>query len=148
MTTLGDRFDPRRNSFDVLRLSFALLVAIDHGIGIRTGEQWRWGLSTLGDFGLDGFFILSGFLITRSFLTLESFPRFVWHRFLRIAPGFWVCLLVTTFVVAPLVLQRRFVRVVGVGRGGGSGRSGPGVGVVDARCTRRACWSGRRLGRG
>lgn len=102
MTTLGDRFDPRRNSFDVLRLSFALLVAIDHGIGIRTGEQWRWGLSTLGDFGLDGFFILSGFLITRSFLTLESFPRFVWHRFLRIAPGFWVCLLVTTFVVAPL----------------------------------------------
>ncbi|MBW0105478.1 acyltransferase [Pseudonocardia sp. KRD291] len=102
MATLRDRFDPRRNSFDVLRLSFALLVAVDHGIGIRTGSQARWGLSTLGDFGLDGFFILSGFLVTRSFLTLDSFPRFVWHRFLRIMPGFWVCLLVTAFVVAPL----------------------------------------------
>lgn len=101
MVTLGDRFDPRRNSFDALRLSFALLVAVDHGIGIRTGEQWHWGLSTLGDFGLDGFFILSGFLVTRSFLALDSLPRFIWHRFLRIMPGFWVCLLVTTFVVAP-----------------------------------------------
>lgn len=102
MATLHDRFDPRRNSFDVLRLSFALLVAADHGIGLRTGVQAQWGLSTLGDFGLDGFFILSGFLVTRSFLTLASLPRFVWHRFLRIMPGFWGCLLVTAFVVAPL----------------------------------------------
>lgn len=102
MATLHARFDPRRNSFDALRVSFALLVAVDHGIGIRTGAQWRWGLSTLGDFGLDGFFILSGFLVTRSFMTLGSLPRFVWHRFLRIMPGFWVCLLVTAFVVAPV----------------------------------------------
>lgn len=54
-----------------------------------------------GRFGLDGFFILSGFLVTRSFLALDPLPRFIWHRFLRIMPGFWVCLLVTTFVVAP-----------------------------------------------
>jgi Predicted acyltransferases len=107
MATLQDRFDPRRNSLDVLRLSFALLVAVGHGIAIHTGTQPHWGSSTLGDFGLDGFFILSGFLVTRSFLTLGSLPRFVWHRFLRIMPGFWVCLLVIALVVAPLaaVLQ-------------------------------------------
>ena len=29
--------------------------------------------------------------------------RFAWHRFLRIFPGFWVCLLVTAFGLAPLV---------------------------------------------
>ncbi|MDN5914286.1 MAG: acyltransferase [Pseudonocardia sp.] len=102
MSTLRDRFDPRRNSFDLLRLLFALLVAADHGVSIRTGHHARWGQSTLGDFGLDGFFILSGFLVTRSWVTLESFSRFVWHRFLRIMPGFWVCLLVTALVVAPL----------------------------------------------
>jgi peptidoglycan/LPS O-acetylase OafA/YrhL len=101
MRTLGDIFDPRCNSFDLLRLLFAGLVAVSHGIVIHTGWQPRWGLSTLGDFGLDGFFIISGFLVTRSFLNLGSFPRFAWHRFLRIMPGFWVCLLVVALVVAP-----------------------------------------------
>jgi peptidoglycan/LPS O-acetylase OafA/YrhL len=101
MRTLRDTFDPRRNSFDILRLLFAGIVAVSHGMAIHSGWQPKWGLSTLGDFGLDGFFILSGFLVTRSFLTLGSFPRFAWHRFLRIMPGFWVCLLVVALVVAP-----------------------------------------------
>lgn len=105
--TLQQRFDPRHNSFDALRLLFAGLVAVAHGIVIHTGSQPQWGGSTLGDFGLDGFFVLSGFLVARSFLTLGSFPRFAWHRFLRIMPGFWLCLLVTALVAAPLaaVLQ-------------------------------------------
>uniref|UniRef100_UPI001C5CE0BC acyltransferase family protein n=1 Tax=Pseudonocardia nigra TaxID=1921578 RepID=UPI001C5CE0BC len=102
MRTLRDTFDPRSNSFDLLRLLFAALVAVAHGIAIRTGSQPQWGDSTLGDFGLDGFFILSGFLVTRSFLNLGSFPRYAWHRSLRIMPGFWVCLLVVALVVAPL----------------------------------------------
>jgi peptidoglycan/LPS O-acetylase OafA/YrhL len=104
---LRDAFSPRRNSFDLLRLLFAALVAVAHGIALHTGTQPQWGLSTLGDFGLDGFFILSGFLVTRSWLGLSSFPRYAWHRFLRLMPGFWVCLLVTALVVAPLaaVLQ-------------------------------------------
>ena len=102
MATLQERFDPRRNAFDLLRLSFALLVAVGHGIANHTDDQPRIGLSTLGDFGLDGFFVLSGFLVTRSWCTLESFPRFAWHRFLRIMPGFWVCLLVVGFVAAPV----------------------------------------------
>jgi peptidoglycan/LPS O-acetylase OafA/YrhL len=107
MPTLLDTFDPRRNSFDVLRLSFALLVACSHGLAIHTGSQPRFGNSTLGDFGLDGFFILSGFLITRSWFALESFPRFAWHRFLRIMPGFWVCLVVVALVVAPILAALR-----------------------------------------
>jgi peptidoglycan/LPS O-acetylase OafA/YrhL len=107
MPTLQDRFDPRRNSFDVLRLAFALLVACAHGLAIHTGSQPRFGISTLGDFGLDGFFILSGFLITRSWFTLASFPRFAWHRFLRIMPGFWGCLLVVGLLAAPLAAALR-----------------------------------------
>jgi peptidoglycan/LPS O-acetylase OafA/YrhL len=33
--------------------------------------------------------------------------RFAWHRFLRIFPGFWVCLLVTAFVLAPALYYVR-----------------------------------------
>ena len=101
---LQDRFDPRRNNFDLIRLLLAGLVAIAHGIVIRTGAQPSFGISTLGDFAVDGFFILSGFLVSRSWLTLDNFWRYAWHRFLRIMPAFWVCLLVLAFIVAPIAL--------------------------------------------
>jgi peptidoglycan/LPS O-acetylase OafA/YrhL len=102
MPTLQARFDAQRNGFDALRVLFAVLVAVDHGISAHHGGQ-----SGIGDFALDGFFVLSGFLVTRSWFRLESFPRFAWHRFLRIMPGFWVCLVVVAFVAAPVaaVLQ-------------------------------------------
>jgi peptidoglycan/LPS O-acetylase OafA/YrhL len=107
MPTLQARFDPRRNGFDALRVLFAVLVALGHGISAHAGAQPRIGQSGIGDFAVDGFFVLSGFLVTRSWLRLESFPRFAWHRFLRIMPGFWVCLVVVAFVAAPVaaVLQ-------------------------------------------
>lgn len=107
MSRLSDRFDPRRNAFDVLRLSFAAVVAVTHGIEIHTGSQPVWGDTQLGDLALDGFFILSGFLVARSFLRLDSPGRFVWHRFLRIMPGFWACLLAVAFVAAPLAALLR-----------------------------------------
>ena len=100
---MRETFDVRRNSFDVLRLVLAGLVAIDHAIILRTGGIHQVQGSELGDFAVDGFFILSGFLVCRSYLRLDSWPRFAWHRALRIMPAFWVCLLVTAFVVAPAV---------------------------------------------
>lgn len=103
MLTLIERFNPRRNSFDVLRLLLAGLVAIDHGIIMRTGTVHRLHGSALGDFAVDGFFVLSGFLVARSYLRLGSLVRYGWHRALRIMPGFWVCLVLTAFVAAPAI---------------------------------------------
>jgi peptidoglycan/LPS O-acetylase OafA/YrhL len=103
LSTLANTFDARRNSFDALRLVLAGLVAIDHGVILHTGVVSQANGTSLGDFAVDGFFVLSGFLVCRSYLRLNSLPRFVWHRFLRIMPGFWACLLVTALVVAPLV---------------------------------------------
>lgn len=102
MRSLRDRFDPHHNSFDILRLTFAAVVAIGHGMALHSLSQPYFGGSSLGDFALDGFFILSGFLVTRSYLALGSFARYAWHRFLRIMPGFWGCLVVVAFVAAPL----------------------------------------------
>ena len=102
--TLQERFDARRNNFDLIRLMLAAVVAVAHGIIMRTGSQPQFGISTLGDYALDGFFILSGFLVTRSWLTLNNFWRYAWHRALRIMPAFWVCLLVLALVVAPIAM--------------------------------------------
>lgn len=109
MLTLRQSYDPRRNNFDVIRLVLATLVAVSHGIVMHTGTQPYWGISTLGDFAVDGFFVLSGFLVVSSYLRLNSFFRYAWHRLLRIMPGFWVCLLVVGLVAAPIaaVLEGR-----------------------------------------
>lgn len=107
MATLSDRFDPRHNAFDALRLVLAISVAVSHACAIGFGFQPTWGETRLGTVAVDGFFVLSGFLITRSYLQLDSPARFARHRFLRIMPGFWVCLAVTALVVAPVAALLR-----------------------------------------
>jgi peptidoglycan/LPS O-acetylase OafA/YrhL len=103
LSSLAQTFDARSNSFDAIRLVLAGLVAIDHGVILHTGVVHQVNGTALGDFAVDGFFILSGFLVCRSYVRLSSLPRFVWHRCVRIMPGFWTCLLVTALVAAPLV---------------------------------------------
>ena len=103
LSSLAQTFDARSNSFDAIRLVLAGLVAIDHGVILHTGVIHQVNGTALGDFAVDGFFVLSGFLVCRSYVRLNSLPRFVWHRLVRIMPGFWVCLLVTALMVAPLV---------------------------------------------
>lgn len=112
MHTLRARFDPQRNSFDLLRLLFACTVALTSAVFL--GYGWHPQMPHIGDatdrsagvalgtLALNGFFVLSGFLVTRSLVTRKSLPRFAWHRFLRIVPGFWVCLIGTAFVLAPV----------------------------------------------
>jgi peptidoglycan/LPS O-acetylase OafA/YrhL len=98
--TLAGAFDPRANSLGLLRLLLAGVVAVAHATD-HTGRQPVLGNSLLGDLAVDGFFVISGFLVARSWLRLRSFPRFAWHRFLRIMPGYWICLLVIALVAAP-----------------------------------------------
>ena len=57
---------------------------------------------SFGGLAVFGFFVVSGFLVTRSFDGSPNFLSYIWKRFLRIFPGFWVCLLVTVLVFAPL----------------------------------------------
>ena len=111
MVTLAVLYDPRRNTLDVVRIALAFVVAFSHAVVMHTGDEPHWGNSTLGDLAVDGFFVMSGFLVTASYQRIDASTgqpgfwtvvRFGWHRFLRIMPGFWVCLLVLAFVVAPL----------------------------------------------
>lgn len=52
--------------------------------------------------GVDGFFAISGFLISRSWLSDPRVRDYLVARALRILPGFYVCLIITAFVFAPV----------------------------------------------
>ncbi|MFF7587464.1 acyltransferase family protein [Kitasatospora purpeofusca] len=100
----------RENGFGLLRLLLALSVIFAHAmpLGVRRGSigaHWSGGQVELGGLAVSGFFVLSGFLITGSGARLST-ARFLWNRAIRILPGLWACLLVTAFVVAPLVAYR------------------------------------------
>jgi len=106
---LARAFSGRRNSLGFLRYLLAALVVFDHSFPISglqggTDPLWRWsrGQDSFGGIAVTGFFAISGFLVTRSWLSSASTGRYLWRRFLRIFPGFWVCLLVTAFLFAPL----------------------------------------------
>ena len=99
---IQDAFDPRSNALNTIRLVLATLVIFGHAapLGGYTLPRSIWLLG--GEVAVDAFFGISGFLITRSWDRRPSWPRYAWHRALRIMPAFWTCLLVTGLVVAPL----------------------------------------------
>lgn len=66
------------------------------------------GRYTIGLASVAMFFVLSGFLVCRSASASRSVPRFLWHRFLRIFPAYWVCLIVCGCVIAPLMALAEF----------------------------------------
>jgi len=105
--TVGELLRGRDNSLGFLRLMLASAVVASHARilgygGKEFGHSFTGGQTDLGKFAVYGFFVLSGVLVARSGMRL-SVGRFLWHRALRILPGFWVCLAVTAFVVAPLL---------------------------------------------
>jgi peptidoglycan/LPS O-acetylase OafA/YrhL len=99
MRTIGQALDPKRNSLNFLRLVLAFSVVYAHA------SEYAWlgwrnvvvNDTSLGAIAVYGFFGISGYLIAGS-LSRNSVPRYIWQRFLRIFPAFWVCLVVTAFV--------------------------------------------------
>lgn len=100
----------RHNNFDALRLVAALSVIFSHsfliaeGTGVNeplnrlTGNQCMLGLA-----GVFVFFAISGFLVTQSFEQTHGPLRYLAKRCLRIFPAYIVVLVLTAFVLGPLV---------------------------------------------
>ncbi|MCK9896581.1 acyltransferase [Frankia sp. AgB32] len=89
------------NSLGAIRLLFAWIVLLLHGLALSGHHTPALGRHEYDAVALDGFFAISGLLVTRS-ATRLTIRRFLRHRALRILPGFWVCLLVVAFVLAPM----------------------------------------------
>lgn len=107
-SSFGQAFDAKNNAFGFLRLLLAILVIFSHsfalgGFGIEPLHALTQGRYNIGLASVAMFFVLSGFLIARSAANSPSIGRFLWHRFLRIFPAYWVCLVVCACVFAPLM---------------------------------------------
>ena len=109
----GNRFEAprllRNHQFDLLRILFATLVILAHVPELTDGNNSRdlfkrlshTGV-TFGTFAVDGFFLLSGFLIVKSWHSDANLIRFLKKRFIRIAPGYAVAVIVSTITVGLL----------------------------------------------
>ncbi|NIH82152.1 acyltransferase family protein [Amycolatopsis viridis] len=101
------RYAKAETGFASLRLIGASMVVIEHSFPLVNPERlWMlpqsWQISP-GYFALMGFFAMSGFQITDSWTRDASWWRYAVKRVLRIWPPLLVVVMVTAFVIGPLV---------------------------------------------
>ena len=94
---------PRQNNLDFVRFVGALLVIYGHSATlIGLPNNWLWG-TPISTIGVMVFLSISGYLVTVSW---QSDPRawaFAVKRALRILPALAVCVLLTAFVLGPVL---------------------------------------------
>jgi peptidoglycan/LPS O-acetylase OafA/YrhL len=96
------------NNFGVIRLMLASLVIFGHSPELIDGNRSRepltemFGVLTLGEAAVNGFFLVSGYLLVASILSSQSLRDYFVKRITRIYPGFIVASLVCVLIVAPL----------------------------------------------
>lgn len=115
-------YDPRCNSFRLLRLVFALLVIWTHAFSLL---RIQTPLSALtggqlceSDIAVDGFLVISGFLIAQSVQRQRNVLTFLRNRFLRIFPGLACALLFTALIVGGLAYAGTYHDYLRLGDGG------------------------------
>lgn len=92
------------NSFDFMRLAGSLLVLYSHGFAVAgLPEPVIGAFCSFGSLGVFIFFAISGYLVSTSWLSDSNLLRFAVRRSLRIIPGLAVVILLSTFVLGPIV---------------------------------------------
>jgi len=90
--------------FDYLRLIAAILVIAHHARMLNGQSPLVFGSGLdLGALGVGVFFVISGYLVAGSWARAPRIPAFLAKRALRIFPGLLAALLLTAFVLGPLV---------------------------------------------
>jgi peptidoglycan/LPS O-acetylase OafA/YrhL len=104
--SLADGLAGRNNAFGIIRLVLACLVIVSHafptgGWGEDPLPAHSRGQENIGGVAVLGFFAISGYLIAKSGMGSDGL-QFIWRRFLRIFPAFWVVLVVAAIGVGPI----------------------------------------------
>lgn len=115
-------YDPRCNSFRLLRLVFALLVIWTHAfslLGIQTPlSALTGGQLCESNIAVDGFLVISGFLIAQSAQRQRNVLTFLRSRFLRIFPGLACALVFSALIVGGLAYAGTYHDYLRLGDGG------------------------------
>lgn len=105
---LADMAQGRDNNLTLLRLLAATAVLVSHSFVLATGDPnteplRTWIGMTPGSIAVDVFFVVSGFLVTASLAKSRDVLDFVVARCLRIFPALLVLLVITVFILGPMV---------------------------------------------
>lgn len=98
----------RYNNFDFLRFVAASLVIISHSSDL-TGNGVEWFAlitkqqESFGGFAVSLFFLISGYLISASYIKSQNVFKFFYARVLRIFPALIAVVLITVFLIGPLI---------------------------------------------
>lgn len=98
------------NNLDLVRIILASLVIIGHAPILNGGSdlwvdpiKWMVNYTYSGSLAVKIFFFISGALVTNSWLQTRDNYYFLISRFFRIMPALFFVLVVTTFIIGPLV---------------------------------------------
>lgn len=94
------------NNFDFLRFAAAAAIIVTHAYALRLGYaniSLYDPVTLIGQAGLAVLFVISGYLITVSWEATASPLRFAWKRLLRIVPALIPAIVLTLFVIGPLM---------------------------------------------
>ena len=93
----------KANGLNFIRLLLAGMVIVQHALPITgTSSEGLIYFTHFGSWAVNGFFAISGYLIAISWQNSNSNHQFIRRRVFRIFPAFWVALLTTAFLIAPL----------------------------------------------
>jgi peptidoglycan/LPS O-acetylase OafA/YrhL len=122
MSTTKDGSRHADNSFDTLRLFFAVLVIFSHSFALGRGSDdteplfvLTHGQITFGNVSVWAFFAISGFLIAQSWTRSPKPLKFLKRRVARIYPGFIVAALLTALLVVPFAADPATRRPIALG---------------------------------
>lgn len=109
MKTVNFVVQKGNNNLDFVRIILAISVIYGHGYFMVDNHGGKELLNQLFPFTYSGslavkiFFFISGMLVTNSLLKGSTATSFLVSRFFRIAPAFFVTIIVTAFVVGPIL---------------------------------------------
>ena len=98
----------RDNNLALLRIIAAIAVLVSHSFVLSTGDPdaeplYIWIGMTPGSIAVDVFFVISGFLVTASIFKSNDVLDFIAARCLRIFPALLIMLVITVFIMGPLI---------------------------------------------
>lgn len=109
MRRLAECCNDRKNNLDFIRFVAATLVIYSHAfpisnevihdqLAVATNGAWYIGILCVACF-----FVISGFLIAQSYDRSNDPAKFIKARLLRILPGFILVIVLSTFVLGPII---------------------------------------------